>query len=178
MILAIVFKRIFLLFRKTGLMTRQYPNNFMLNRISGIVFDFMVVSSITAINVEDLTDKWIPFIVVTTFGGIGTMIYLHFLTKRIYKEYPIEGFAGMFGMLTGTASTGVALLREVDPNFKTPAATDLVTGSTTAVLFGLPILLIAGFAPTSITNAVISFVVLIALFLLFTTILLKTHKKD
>jgi ESS family glutamate:Na+ symporter len=79
-------------------------------------------------------------------------------------------------MLTGTASTGVALLREVDPNFKTPAATDLVTGSTTAVLFGLPILLIAGFAPTSITNAVISFVVLIALFLLFTTILLKTHK--
>lgn len=178
MILAIVFKRIFLLFRKTGLMTRQYPNNFMLNRISGIVFDFMVVSSITAINVEDLTDKWIPFIVVTMFGGIGTMIYLHFLTKRIYKEYPIEGFAGMFGMLTGTASTGVALLREVDPNFKTPAATDLVTGSTTAVLFGLPILLIAGFAPTSITNAVISFVVLIALFLLFTTILLKTHKKD
>ncbi|HKL61517.1 MAG TPA: hypothetical protein VJY66_03950 [Acholeplasma sp.] len=177
MVLAIIFKKLFKVFRKTGLMTRQYPNNFMLNRISGIVFDFMVVASITAINISDLKDKWIPFLIITMIGGIMTMIYLHILTKRIYKEYPIEAFAGMFGMMTGTASTGVALLREVDPNFKTPAATDLVTGTTTAVLFGLPILLIAGFAPGSIMNAFISLIALVVLFLLFTFLLLKAHPK-
>lgn len=177
MIMAILFKKLFMVFRKTGLMTRQYPNNFMLNRISGVVFDFMVVSSITAINVEDLSNKWIPFLVITTVGGIITMIYLHYLSKRVYKDYWLEGFAGMYGMLTGTASTGIALLREVDPNFKTPAATDIVTGSTTAILFGLPILLIAGYAPGSILASVVSLGILFVLLILFTGILLKTHPK-
>lgn len=177
MIMAILFKKLFMVFRKTGLMTRQYPNNFMLNRISGVVFDFMVVASITAINVEDLSNKWIPFLVITTVGGIITMIYLHYLSKRVYKDYWLEGFAGMYGMLTGTASTGIALLREVDPNFKTPAATDIVTGSTTAILFGLPILLIAGYAPGSILASVVSLGILFVLLILFTGILLKTHPK-
>lgn len=177
MIMAILFKKLFTVFKKTGLMTRQYPNNFMLNRISGVVFDFMVVASITAINVEDLSNKWIPFLVITTVGGIITMIYLHYLSKRVYKDYWLEGFAGMYGMLTGTASTGIALLREVDPNFKTPAATDIVTGSTTAILFGLPILIIAGYAPGSILASVVSLGILFVLLILFTGILLKTHPK-
>nr|MBP7401815.1 sodium:glutamate symporter [Clostridia bacterium] len=37
--------------RKSGLMTRQYPNNYLLNRISGFAFDMMIVSSICAIDI-------------------------------------------------------------------------------------------------------------------------------
>ncbi len=33
----------------------------------------------------------------------------------------------MFGMLTGTASRGMILLREIDPNYETPAANNLGT---------------------------------------------------
>ncbi|MDY0210424.1 MAG: hypothetical protein RBQ91_03330 [Acholeplasma sp.] len=179
MMLALLARKFFVFLRKTGLMTRQYPNNFMLNRISGVVFDVMVVSSILAINMEDLSQNniWIAFLLVASIGGLATIIYLHFLTKRVYKEYPLEGFAAMFGMLTGTASTGIALLREVDPFYKTPAATDLVTGTTTAILFGLPILLIASYAPQGIIQAITSFVILVVLYVLFVTILLKKHPK-
>ena len=49
--------------------------------------------------------------------------------------------------MTGTASTGIALLRETDPNFETPAANNLVIGSTGAIAFGFPLLLLLGFAP-------------------------------
>lgn len=177
MVLALLSKKLFVFLRKTGLMTRQYPNNFMLNRIAGVVFDLMVVASITAINMEDLSQNniWIAFLIISTVGGAITMYYLHHLTKRVYKEYPLEGFSGMYGMLTGTASTGIALLREVDPYYKTPAATDLVTGTTTAILFGLPILLIASYAPQGITQSLISLAILTVLFILFAGFLFKKH---
>lgn len=178
-LIALLSKKFFVFLRKTGLMTRQYPNNFMLNRIAGVVFDVMVVSSILAINFEDLSKNniWVGFLLISSVGGAATMVYMHFLTKRVYKAYPLEGFSAMYGMLTGTASTGIALLREVDPYYKTPAATDIVTGTTTAILFGLPILLIASYAPQGITQALISLVVLTILYIAFALFLFKKHPK-
>ncbi|TVP96249.1 MAG: hypothetical protein EA374_01980 [Acholeplasmatales bacterium] len=151
MLLALLFKQIFLWLRKKRIMTRQYPNNYMLNRIAGMIFDFMIVAAITAIRVEDLSMLWIPFFILVFAAGFATLFATRYLTSRIYPEYPIPAMMGMFGMLTGTASTGIVLLREVDPNFKTPAANDLVIGSSTAILFGFPILLLVGIAPQSTT---------------------------
>ena len=105
------------------------------------------------------------------------MIHLHKLTKRIYKEYTLPAFAGMYGTMTGTVSTGIALLREVDPYYETPAATDLVTGTTTAILFGFPILLVASFAPSGIIQAFITLGVLALLYVTFVFILLKKNPK-
>ncbi len=177
MVIALLSKKFFVYLRKVGWMTRQYPNNFMLNRIAGVVFDLMVVASITAINMEDLSQNniWIAFLLISSVGGAITMYYLHHLTKRVYQQYPLEAFSAMYGTLTGTASTGIALLREVDPYYKTPAATDLVTGTTTAILFGLPILLIASYAPQGITQSIISLVILTVLFALFAGFLFKKH---
>lgn len=44
----------------------------------------------------------------------------------------------MYGMLTGTASTGIILLREIDKDFKTPAADNLVYQNSPAIVFGFP----------------------------------------
>ncbi len=62
----------------------------------------------------------------------------------IGMEYVGEptAYASLFGNLAGTASNGIALLREIDPNFDTPAADDLITGSASAVMFGAPLLVI------------------------------------
>lgn len=55
----------------------------------------------------------------------------------------------MYGMLTGTISSGVLLLREIDPDFETPAANNLLTGSSFAIVMGAPMLLLIGLAPVS-----------------------------
>ena len=179
MVMALLAKKLFNYLRSKNIMTRQYPNNYMLNRIAGVVFDFMVVASIVSINIEDLASPavWITFFVITTVGGIATMIHLHKLTKRVYKEYTLPAFAGMYGTMTGTVSTGIALLREVDPYYETPAATDLVTGTTTAIIFGFPILLLASFAPNGITQALITLGALTLFYILFVFILLKKNPK-
>ncbi len=129
-----------------GWMKRKYTNEYMLNRLSGVLFDFMVVASLMSINVEALLDTGliVALLIITTVGGLSTYFYLAYTTKRIYPDYPHQAFATMFGNLTGTAPNGIALLREIDPNFDTPAADNLVTGSSTAVMFGAPVLIITG----------------------------------
>jgi ESS family glutamate:Na+ symporter len=43
----------------------------------------------------------------------------------------------------------VLLLREIDPMFNTPAANNLITGSSTGLIFGAPMLALIGIAPNS-----------------------------
>ena len=175
---AIMFKKIFLFLRRKKIMNRQYPNNYLLNRISGFVFDFMIVASITAIRMEALRTLWLPFAILVVGVGLVTLSYIVFIARRVYPDYPEAATMGMFGMLTGTASTGVILLREVDPNFETPAANDLVMGSTTAIFFGFPILLLVGIAPISLVHTLISFAVIAVLTAIAISILIRYNPKQ
>ena len=144
---ALLYKQIFKRLKYVKLMTHSYTNNFMLNRIAGFVFDFMIIASIALIDISVLANLWLPLLIITTVGGLLTFVYLIRISKIFYKNYELEGFLSMYGTMTGTASTGIALLRESDPNFVTPAANNLVIGSTGAILFGFPLLLLLGFAP-------------------------------
>lgn len=127
--------------RDHRIITRQYQNNYLLNRISGYAFDIMIVAGIASIEIGDLEGLWVPFILMSAAGGVVTFLYLNVMCRRLYPAYRYESFLSMFGMLTGTISSGILLLREVDPEFRTPASNNLVTGSSTGILFGIPMLL-------------------------------------
>jgi ESS family glutamate:Na+ symporter len=43
----------------------------------------------------------------------------------------------------------VLLLREIDPNLETPAANNLVIGSSFGIVLGAPVLVLVGLAPKS-----------------------------
>lgn len=148
MLVAMLVSQIMKGMKKNNIMQRQYPNNYMLNRITGCAFDFMIIASIVVIDIGALKTLILPLIVITTIGGIATFFYVKFMCKYIYPNYPIESTLGFYGMLTGTMSSGMILIREVDPTFKTPAADALVLGSSTGVLFGFPLLMLTGLAPT------------------------------
>lgn len=135
--------------KKAKLIERQYQNNYLLNRISGFFFDIMIVAGIASINIEDLAGLWLPFVLLVVAGGAATWFWLLFACKRAYKGYYYEGLMSMYGMLTGTIGSGVLLLREIDPDFETPAANNLVTGSSFGILFGAPILVLVGLAAES-----------------------------
>lgn len=127
---------------KRGWMKRRYQNNYLLNRLSGFFFDIMIVAGIACIDPEDLSGLWLPFALMAVCGGIVTWFYLRFVSKRIYKGYYYEGLISMYGMMTGTIGSGILLLREIDPEFNTPAANNLVLGSSYGILFGAPLLLL------------------------------------
>ena len=135
--------------RKKKLITRQYQNNYLLNRISGICFDLMIVAGIAAINPEEIKGLWVPFVLMAVAGGLVTWLFLRVVCKHVYGEYYREGLISMYGMLTGTIGSGILLLREIDPEMQTPAANNLVIGSSYGIILGAPLLILISLAAKS-----------------------------
>lgn len=178
-IFAILVKNTFRGLQKKGIIKKKYSNTFMQNRIAGFMFDIMVVASIAAINLNAFThaEFIVPLLIICVLGAVLTYIYCNIYCKKVFPDYRHEAFLSLYGMLTGTASTGVILLREIDPQFRTPAANNLVYQQTWSILFGAPMLLLMGFAPQSIKNALITMGVMIFMFFLINGIALLRAKK-
>lgn len=178
-VLAMLLRTVIKALRKARLMTRQYQNNYLLSRISGLAFDLMIIAGITSIDISDLQGLWAPFVLMSALGAAVTLAYLRRICKVIYKGYYYEGLLSMYGMMTGTISSGVLLLREIDPDFSTPAANNLLTGSSTAVLFGAPMLALIGIAPNSpaMTFLVLGLLMLYMGLLLLFLLKAKAHGK-
>ena len=149
-----------------GVVKREYINNFMLNRISGTMFDIMVVASIAAINLSAFRYKefWIPLILLCVLGAVATYFYNLYISRKLFPDYADEAFLSLYGMLTGTASTGVILLREIDPLYETPASHNLIYQNLWAIVLGAPMLLLLGFVARSMSWTLIGIGVIAALF--------------
>ena len=169
--------------KKSGVVKREYINNFMLNRISGTMFDIMVVASIAAINLSAFRYKefWIPLILLCTLGAAATYFYNLRISRALFPDYADEAFLSLYGMLTGTASTGVILLREIDPLYETPASHNLIYQNLWAIVLGAPMLLLLGFVARSMSWTLIGMgiiAVLLVIMLLIQAILIRRAKKQ
>ena len=163
--------------KKAGIVTRQYQNNYLLNRISGFFFDIMIAAGIASIRVEDLSGLWVPFLLLAVAGGVVTWFHLAFVCKAVYKDYYYEGLISMFGMMTGTISSGVLLLREIDPDLATPAAGNLVTGSTFGIVLGAPVLILVGMAPKSDLLCWITLALAAVYLVVLDLVIFKVHRR-
>lgn len=128
--------------KERKVMVRNYPNDFLLSRISGGCFDFMITASIAGISISLLKDYWIPIVIISSLGGILSVYYCVIINKMCFKTDVLENTVASYGMLTGTLSTGLALLREVDPNFESTASKNQVLGSGVAAGVGFPMMII------------------------------------
>lgn len=163
--------------RSVKIMNRQYQNNYLLSRFSGLAFDVMIVAGIASINIDDLSGYWLPFLLMAVAGGVVTYYYLKYMCNKIYPGYAYEGFFSMYGMLTGTISSGVLLLREIDPNFETPAANNLISGSSFGIAFGAPVLLLVSLAAKDTASVWITFGLVIIYLTALLLFIFKAGKK-
>lgn len=178
---AILLRIIFNQLKKKKVMVRNYPNNYLLQRISGAAFDYMIVASIAALSISVIGDNIIPLLIVTSIGGLVTFIFIFFLCKKVFKNHTLEYILALFGMLTGTLSTGLALLKEVDPEFNSQVAENLVFGSAIGLGFGLPLFALLSIPVMGYTNnnPALYFYTLIALavYLVFLFVVFKLKNR-
>lgn len=141
-IYAILLKVVINLLKNMQIMTHEYPNSYMLQRIAGGSFDYMIAAAITAISLKTLQYYLIPTLLITTAGGIATIIFILWMTRRVFKEHIFENTFAFLGAYTGTFSTGMALLKQVDPGFRSDASENIVLGTAIALFFGFPLMVI------------------------------------
>ena len=150
---------------------KKYINTFLMTRIRNFFFDIMVVAGIAAIQLSALGNFLWILILLGIIGLVLTYVYNHLVARILFKDYSQEQFLGMFGMLCGTASTGIILLREVDPDFNSPVADNMVYQNFPAILFGFPLMILATMAPEQPT---LCMAILIAYFILLNIILFRS----
>jgi len=165
---ATLVKAVMNLLKEKGIAKREYTNNFLLTRASNFFYDIMVVAGIAAIRLDLIDKYWGVLLILGVAGLVVTYAYNRIVVNVLFKEYKEEQFLAMYGMLSGTASTGIILLREVDGDFKTPVADNLVYQNFPAIVFGFPIMLLATLAPVKPVLTMI----LLTLFLVIMNVIL------
>ena len=167
---AVIIKAVNKLLMKKNIVRRQHINSFLMTRLSGFFFDIMIVAGVAAIRISMLKDYWLVIVILGLVGAFSTYYYSHFVAKKLFPGYVEEQFMVTYGMLTGTASTGIILLRELDPDFKTPASENLVYQNFPAMVFGFPLMLLAAIAPT---KPVLVLIIMAVFFIVMNVILFR-----
>ncbi|MBO5403263.1 MAG: hypothetical protein J6A85_08850 [Clostridia bacterium] len=155
---------------KKRIVKRQYTNDFLLTRAGNFFFDIMVVAGIAAIRLDMLEKYWGVILIIGISGLVVTYAYNRLVAKTLFGDYVEEQFLAMYGMLTGTASTGIILLREIDGDFVSPASDNLVYQNFPAIVFGFPLMLLATLAPK---KPILTFILLFAFFVVMNIILFR-----
>lgn len=145
--------------REHKIINHKYTNNFLMTRVSNFFFDIMVVAGVAAIRLDILENYWGIILILGIVGAVVTYIYNRFVAKTLFADYLEEQFLVMYGMLTGTASTGIILLREIDGDFKTPASDNMVYQTLPAIVFGFPMMFLATLAPKQPVLTLVIFIV-------------------
>ena len=170
---AMLIKAVVKLLRRRKLMNREYINNYQMDRISGFSFDLMIVAGVAAIQINDIKNYILPIVILSVIGMLITFIYIRVVAKECFKGFEHEFFLMSFGTLTGTASNGMILMKEIDPGLKTPTSSLYILSNFPAMVMIAPLLLMLGFAGQSISNAIIACAVFFLLWIAYTVFLFR-----
>ncbi|MBR4017083.1 MAG: hypothetical protein IKK11_04645 [Oscillospiraceae bacterium] len=159
--------------QKHNLMHRSYINNYQMDRISGFAFDLMIVAGVAAIEINDIKNYILPIVILSVVGSLITYIYIRKVSKECFKGFEHEFFLMSFGTLTGTASNGMILTKEIDPGLRTPTSSLYILSNFPAMVMIAPLLFLLGFAGESFLNACIACGIFFVLWLVYTTYLFR-----
>lgn len=159
--------------RKKNLMHREYINNYQMDRISGFSFDLMIVAGVAAIEINDIKNYIIPVLLLSVTGAVITYIYIRLVSKECFKGFEHEMFLMCYGTMTGTASNGMILMKEIDPSLRTPTSSLYILSNFPAMVMIAPLLFLLSFAAGSSKNAVIACIIFFVLWLSYTVYLFR-----
>ena len=156
-----------------NLMHRVYINNYQMDRLSGLSFDLMIVAGVAAIEINDIRNYILPVVILSVVGAVLTYVYIRLVSKECFKGFEHEMFLMCFGTMTGTASNGMILTKEIDPGLRTPTSSLYILSNFPAMVMIAPLLFLLGFAGKSPLNAIIACLIFLVLWCCYTLFLFR-----
>jgi ESS family glutamate:Na+ symporter len=98
-----------------------------------------------AIVISLVARYWLPILIMGVLAGIVILVCLTWISSRLFRDYQFHRFILMWGALTGTLPSGLALLRVVDPQFETPASRDYIYAAGIVFPLAIPMLISVNF---------------------------------
>ncbi len=91
-------------------------------RIQNASLDFLIITAIAMIKLDIILAGWIPLVTVVFTGFIWNLFCVLYLAPRTFKDAWFERSIAEMGQSMGVTATGLLLLRTVDPDYETAAA--------------------------------------------------------
>ncbi len=120
----------------------DFADDRLMGRVAGLAVDIGAVCAIAAVRPDRIGSAVVPVLVLAAVGVAVTVWVCMWLARRIFPDQPLSHSLVLFGAMTGTLPTGLALLRLTDPDLSGPAARHMVAGASLSVLFAAPVLLV------------------------------------
>jgi ESS family glutamate:Na+ symporter len=102
----------------------QYVDKAVITRIGSGATDYLVAFGIASIKISVIIKYWVPILVFSLLGVLFVVLYLYFVSRKMFRNFWFERGIFIFGWSTGVIAIGVTLLRIVDPEFKSKALED------------------------------------------------------
>lgn len=99
--------------------------NVLQSKITGWTADYLVVCAFMAVSVNIIGQWLFPIIVVVLITTAVTFAICFYFGPRIGGANDFERTLGLYGTCTGTVPSGIALVRIVDPEFRTTTSVEL-----------------------------------------------------
>lgn len=109
----------------TKIHIKEYHDDILQARITGTTTDFLIVGAFMAVKLSVIGPWLIPIIVAALIVGGITLAAALYFGPRLGGDCDFERTLGLWGCLTGTCPSGVALIRIVDPNLRTTASAEM-----------------------------------------------------
>lgn len=94
-------------------------------KITGFTTDYVVVASFMAVQLAVVVQWLVPIILVIVLATVLTAGATIWIGQRYGTDHDFERTLGMYGTLTGTTPTGLALVRIVDPRARTTTMAEM-----------------------------------------------------
>ena len=122
---------------------------------------------------NDIKNYILPIVILSLLGTVVTYVYIRLVAKECFKGFEHEFFLMSFGTMTGTASNGMILMKEVDPGLRTPTSSLYILSNFPAMIMIAPLLFLLNFAGQSLTNTFIAMIVFFLLWFAYTVFLFR-----
>jgi glutamate:Na+ symporter, ESS family len=149
----------------------DWIDNGTVHRLTGSFAEFLIASSIMAISLSIAWRFALPMALICLAGGYITYQLLKWACWKVFREHQFERFIGMFAQMTGTISSGLALIRVTDPDYRSPVAQELVLSSGMALSFGFPLLILINLPFTLFNGELKGFVIVLCLMVSYLVLL-------
>lgn len=111
-------------------------------QLANLIIDITACSGIAAIQIRVLQDNLLPIALITTFGGLMTLVAAPWLASRSFQKDPFCHLVLWFGTSTGTLPMGLALLRMIDPDLNSTAPTSVIRAMGLALVLFVPMIIL------------------------------------
>ena len=102
---------------------RLFIDRNQMQRIAGTALDYLSLAAVATIQISVVAQNWQPLVILIVAGAVWTIGSVFWFAPRLFRTAWFERAVTEFGQATGVTATGLLLLRTVDPDNKTCAAT-------------------------------------------------------